>query len=160
MLSEPPAAAAELPAPRLPDPSMDMDMDKQRAVLLQTDQDLAEAIAAGIATGQFDAMSAFFHEDAVFYPASFPRIDGKSAIRAFFEANTMEPDSTLTTVPFEAQVSRSGDLGHTLGIYQSRFDGTEDSPLVRGVYLSVWEKDIYGNWMIIMQIHSPTGSQD
>jgi ketosteroid isomerase-like protein len=157
-LSEP--SVAELPAPRWPDPSPDIDMETQRAVLLETDQDLAEAMTAGIAAGQFDAMSAFFKEDAIFFPAGSPAIDGKSAIRAFFEANTLEPDSTLTTVPFEAQVSRSGDLGHTLGIYQSRFDGTEESPLVLGVYLSVWEKDIYGNWMIIMQIHSPTGTQD
>ncbi|MBN1359161.1 MAG: DUF4440 domain-containing protein, partial [Sedimentisphaerales bacterium] len=157
-LSEPPAT--ELPAPRWPDPSPDIDLETQRVVLLQTDRDLAEAIAAGTATGQFDAMSAFFHEDAIFYPTGHTTIDGKSAIRAFVEANTMEPDSTLTTVPFEARVSRSGDLGHTLGIYQSRFDGTEDSPLVLGVYLSVWVKDANGNWMIVMQIHSPTGTQN
>ncbi len=157
-LSEPPAA--ELPAPRWPDPSPDIDMETQRAVLLQTDQDLAEAIAAGTATGQFDAMSAFFHEDAIFYPAGSPRIDGESAIRAFFEANIMEPDSTLTTVPFEAQVSRSGDLGHTLGIYESRSLAAEGfSFTTLGVYLSVWEKDAKGNWTIVMQIHSPTEIQ-
>ncbi|MBN2129791.1 MAG: DUF4440 domain-containing protein [Sedimentisphaerales bacterium] len=157
-LPEPPVA--ELPVPRWPDPPLDIDMDTQRAVLLQTDQDLAEAMTAGIATGQFDAMAAFFDEDAVFYPAGSPTIDGESAICAFFEAEAVEPDFTLTTVPFEAQVSRSGDLGHTLGIYQSRFDSTEDSPLVLGVYLSVWENDVNGHWMIVMQVHSPTGSQD
>jgi ketosteroid isomerase-like protein len=156
-LSEPPVA--ELPAPIWPDPSMDI-TETQRAVLLKTDQDLAEAITAGIATGQFDVMSELFHEDAIFYPAGSPAIDGKIAIRAFFESKTLEPDSTSTTMPFEAQVSRSGDLGHTLGIYQSGFDRTEDSPLVLGVYLSVWEKDANGNWMIIMQIHSPTGTQN
>jgi ketosteroid isomerase-like protein len=103
-------------------------------------------------------MSAFFHENAMVYPAGSPAIDGKSAIRAFFEASTMEPDSTLTTVPFEAQVSRSGDLGHTLGIYESRSLSTEGSSFtIPGVYLSVWEKDSNGDWMIIVQIHSPTG---
>jgi len=157
-LSEPPVA--ELPAPRWPDPSPDMDMETQRTVLLQTDQDLATAITAGIATGQFDVVSAFFDEDAIFYPAGSPALDGKSAIRAFFEANITEPNFTLTTVPFEAQVSRSGDLGHTLGIYQSRFDGTEDSSLVPGVYLSVWDKDANGHWMIIMHMQSPVVSQD
>jgi ketosteroid isomerase-like protein len=158
-LSEPPVA--ELPAPRWPDPSLDIDMETQRAVLLQTDQNLSEAITVGTATGQFDAMSAFFHEDAIFYPAGCPTVEGKSAIRAFFEANTMAPDPTLTTVPFEAQVSRSGDLGHTLGICESRSLSTEGfSFTIPGVYLSVWDKDVNGNWMIIMQIHSPTGTQN
>jgi ketosteroid isomerase-like protein len=158
-LSEPPVA--ELPAPRWPDPSLEIDMDTQRAVLLQTDQDLAAAITAGTATGQFDAMSAFFHEDAIFYPAGSPAIDGKSAIRAFFEANTTEPDSTLATVPFEAQVSRSGDLGHTLGIYEFQSLSAEGSSITTsGVYLSVWDQDVNGNWLIIMQIHSPTGTHN
>jgi ketosteroid isomerase-like protein len=158
-LSEPPVA--ELPAPRWPDPSLDIDLETQRAVLLHTDQDLSEAIAVGIATGQFDAMSAFFHEDAIFYPASRPAIDGKSAIRAFFEANTMEPDSTLTTMPFESQVSHSGDLGHTLGIYEFQSLSTDGfSFTIPGVYLSVWEKDVNGNWMIVTQIHSPIGTQN
>jgi len=158
-LSEP--AATELPAPRWPDPSLDIDMETQRAVLLQTDQDLAEALTAGIATGQFDATAAFFDEDAVFYPAGRPAIDGASAIRAFFEANTMEPDFTLTTVPFEAHLPRAADLGHTLGIYEFRSLSTEGSSVtIPGVYLSVWEKDLNGNWMIIMQIHSPTGTQN
>jgi ketosteroid isomerase-like protein len=106
-------------------------------------------------------MSAFFSEDAILYPAGRPAIDGRSAIRDFFEANTVEADSTLTTVPFEAQVSRSGDLGHTLGIYELRSLSTEGSSFtIPGVYLSVWEKDPNGSWMIIMQIHSPTGTQD
>lgn len=158
-LSEPPSA--ELPAPRWPDPSPDSDMEAQRAALLQTDQDLAAAITTGIATGQFDAMSAFFHEDAILYPADGPAIDGKSAIRAFVEANTLEPESTLTTVPFAAQVSRSGDLGHTLGTYEFRSLSAEGSSItISGVYLSVWETDSNGNWMIIMQIHSPTGTQN
>jgi ketosteroid isomerase-like protein len=130
-------------------------METQRAVLLQTDQHLAETIAAG----QFDTMSAFFHEDAVFYPAGYPAIDGETAIRAFFEANTMEPDSTLITVPFEVQVSRSGDLGHTLGIHESQALSTDgSSSTIPGVYLSLWEKDVYGNWMIVVQIQSPTGT--
>jgi ketosteroid isomerase-like protein len=158
-LSEPPVA--EPPAPRWPDPSLDIDMETQRALLLQTDQDLAEAIAAGIATGQFDAMSAFFHEDAIFCAAGSPTIDGKSAIRSFCEASTMEPDSTLTTVPFETQISRSGDLGHTLGICEFRSLSTEGSSFaIPGIYLSVWEKNSNGNWMVIIQIHSPTGTQN
>ncbi len=158
-LSEPPAA--ELPIPRWPDPSLDIDMEMQRAVLLQTDQELAEAITAGFASDQFDDMSAFFDENAIFYPAGSSAIDGKSAICAFFEAKASEPNSILTTVPFEAQVSRSGDLGHTLGIYEYQSQSTEGSTCTTyGVYLSVWEKDVYGNWMIIMQIQSPTSTKN
>ena len=158
-LSEPPVV--EPPAPRWPDPSPDIDLETQRTVLLQRDQDVAEAITAGTATGQFDAMAAFFDDDAIFYPAGGSTIDGKSAIRAFFEANTMEPDSTLTTVPFEVQVSRSGDLGHTLGVYESRSPSSEGSSItIPGVYLSVWERDSNGDWTIIVQIHSPTDAQN
>ena len=158
-LSEP--SAAELPAPRWPDPSLNIDMETQRCVLLQTDQELAEAITDGFATGQFDDMSAFLDEDAIFYSAGSSVIDSKSAICAFFEAKTIEPNSILTTVPFEAQVSRSGDLGHTLGIYEYQSQSTEGSSCTTcGVYLSVWEKDVYGNWMIIMQIQSPTVTEN
>ena len=153
--------ATELPAPRWPDPSLAIDVETHRAILLRTDRDLTEAITAASATGQFDAMATFFDDDAVFYPAGHPAIDGKSAIHAFFEANTAESDSALTTAPFEARLSRSGALGHTLGIYEFRSLSPQGLfSTTPGVYLSVWEKDINGNWMIIMQIHAPTGAQD
>ena len=156
-LSDPPAT--ELPAPTWPDPSMNVDLETQRAALLQRDHDLSEAIPAGIAAGEFDPILAFFHEDAVLYPAGNPPVEGKPAIRAFFEANRMKPGFSVTTAPFEAQVSQSGDLGYTLGVYEFGFDAPDGSPVIQpGVYLSVWEKNVNGDWTTVLTMHSPTSA--
>jgi ketosteroid isomerase-like protein len=103
-----------------------------------------------------DSILAFFSEDAVIYPANHLAVEGKPAIRAFFEDNRAQPGFSLTTSPFEAHVSESGDLGYTLGNYEFRFDGPGGSPtILPGVYLSVWQKMEDGTWKTSINIHSP-----
>ena len=153
-MTDPPAT--ELPSRTWPDPPPNSDVEAERVALLQRDQDVSEAISGGIA---IDSILAFFSEDAVMYPAMRPVVEGKPAIRAYFEANRMQPGFSLTTVPFEAQVAASGDLGYTLGTYEFQFDGTNGSPVILpGIYLSAWEKDSNGNWAIVLNAGSPAAA--
>lgn len=54
--------------------------------------------------------------------------------------------SSLTWQPTDADVSSSGELGYTYGVYTYR----EPDTTMRGTYISVWKKDSSGNWKVVL----------
>lgn len=82
-------------------------------------------------------------------PNNYP-ITGKSIIRERFFSR---PDSgyTLTWKPLFADIAESGELGYTYGIYEFRAMDPEGKPIIgNGTYLSIWKKDQYGNWKLVL----------
>jgi ketosteroid isomerase-like protein len=59
----------------------------------------------------------------------------------------------------QADVAESGDLGYTLGRYESRRIGP-DGQQVRetGSYLTVWKRGADGSWKVALDIGSPDPS--
>ncbi len=83
-------------------------------------------------------------------PDHFPII-GKDAQKYLEE----QPDSlyTLTWEPSSAEVSESGDLGYTYGIYTLTFH--KDSSVQKGTYVSIWKKQPDGNWKFLLDTGNP-----
>jgi ketosteroid isomerase-like protein len=52
--------------------------------------------------------------------------------------------------PRYGEVSRSGDLGYTIGSYESRFGSGDTARVGYGYYLTVWETDGGGKWKAIL----------
>jgi ketosteroid isomerase-like protein len=81
-------------------------------------------------------------------PGNYP-IVGKDA-RQYLQ-NSNDSSFTLTWEPSYAEVSASGDLGFTYGIYTLN---TKDT-LIRGTYVSIWKKQADGNWKFVLDTGNP-----
>lgn len=81
-------------------------------------------------------------------PGHYP-IVGKDA-QAYLE-NTTDTAFTLTWVPSDVFVSKSGELGYTYGLYTYV---TKDTSF-QGTYVSVWRKNNQGEWKFVVDTGNP-----
>ena len=83
---------------------------------------------------------------------------GPEAIRAYFEAQP--GGSSLSWRPLYASVSRSRDLGFTIGEYVSTGRGPSGATVQRfGKYLTVWRRQRDGSWRFEVDGGNPDGSR-
>jgi ketosteroid isomerase-like protein len=54
----------------------------------------------------------------------------------------------LTWEPLDAEISKSGDLGYTYGLYKSLTK--KDNSVSRGKYVTIWKKQADGRWKFIL----------
>ena len=90
------------------------------------------------------AFLAYVAEDGVMLSPNRMPIVGKTKIKALFQNNDSETE--FTWEPLYADVSKSGELGYTYGTYQIKTEGT----IQKGTYVSIWKKDIKGNWKFVL----------
>jgi ketosteroid isomerase-like protein len=63
---------------------------------------------------------------------------------------------SLNWEPARAELSASGDLGFTIGRYQSRRMDADGQPIVRtGTYLSIWRREESGAWKVVVDTGVP-----
>ena len=74
----------------------------------------------------------------------------ESMVRLFIQMMDTSK-SSMTWRPTDAEVSSSGDLGYTYGVYSYR---TRDS-LFQGTYVTVWKKDPDGKWKAVLDSGNP-----
>lgn len=98
--------------------------------------------------GAPEAFRAYFAEDATSLPMGEPAIHGRDNIFAAMSAN---PAGTLTWKPQAADVSASGDLGYTWGLWEFQTIGADGQPkAAHGKYISVWKRQADGSWKIVL----------
>lgn len=96
-------------------------------------------------------------EGALLRPGYLP-IVGANAVDFLSQLN--DTSYTLTWTPMHADISRSGDLGYTYGVYKLE---TEDTTY-KGTYVNIWKRENDGSWKFVLDmgnegIHGP-GSED
>lgn len=112
--------------------------------MLETDKEFS---AMSQAKGLRNAFMNFIDSDAVLLrPNSVPLVGG-AAMDLIISSN--DSVSILTWQPKEANISKSGDLGYTYGIY-SRKPGDEDT-IYYGTYVTIWKKQPDGKWKFVLQ---------
>jgi ketosteroid isomerase-like protein len=72
--------------------------------------------------------------------------------RTVYEKMAPGNPAILTWEPEVAEVSAAGDLGYTSGPYKLKRDKTEKASESYGHYVSVWEKQADGTWLVIRDI--------
>jgi ketosteroid isomerase-like protein len=109
--------------------------------LLDADSAFA-ALAQARGTGE--AFATFAADRAVLLGAGEPLVVGREAIRA---ARRSEPGApVLTWAPRFAEVAASGDLGLTIGYF-----AVPTTPeVLRGKYLTVWQRQADGSWRYVL----------
>ncbi len=138
---------ASTPAASMPAPPVSADRDE----VWRTDEEFARFARE---KGLGEAFASYAAEDATILPNGGNPVRGREAIRAFFASSS---GTTLTWKPFAAEVSRSGDLGYTLGTYESRSTDAAGRSVTRyGKYCTIWKKQPDGTWRYVVDLGNPS----
>jgi ketosteroid isomerase-like protein len=82
-------------------------------------------------------------------------VRGHDAIRTLMEPAFAIEGSSLAWEPSEADIAASGDLGYTIGRFESTFVGPDGQQGTRtGTYVTIWKKQSDGTWKVTVDIGS------
>lgn len=125
-------------------------LDKERAVLLETDKQWAAAAAEG---SDVDHIVSFWSEDARVFAPGMPVIVGKEAIRQFIENSLKMPGFSIRWNTTEVTVSSDGSMAYATGTNQTTFNDPQGKKItVNGKAVTIWRKDTAGVWKCIIDI--------
>ena len=97
-----------------------------------------------VAQGMDAAFLAYLADSAVvFRPGPVPA-------KGWIRSHPTRQAFVLRWSPLYGEVSRSGDLGYTIGSYESRYGSGDTARVGHGYYLTVWETDRSGAWKAIV----------
>jgi ketosteroid isomerase-like protein len=128
-----------------------LNLEKERATLLQTDNDFARA---SVQKSAIEAFALYLANDAIQLPAGANPVLGKKAI-----LEQMGSGYGLRWEPKNGEVAKSADLGWTWGTYELHSKDTEGKTVVRhGKYVNVWRKQNDGAWKVIVDMGNASPS--
>ena len=115
--------------------------------LMQTSRLWSKAAASG----DMDAVLAYFADDAVMITESQPPVRGKQAIRDYLAATSKIPGFRIEWEPLEGTVS--GDLGYLIERTKVTTTGPQGTPVTQNLQaLTVWRKQDDGNWKNVVDM--------
>lgn len=127
------------------------DLARERAALLDADR----AFAAVTARERLEGWVSYFAPDGAMIEPGGP-VTGPDAIRRLMAPAFADTSFALAWEPAQAEVAASGDLGYTVGRYESRRRGEDGQVRVAtGTYLTVWRRQADGAWRVTLDIGSP-----
>jgi len=128
--------------------------DKQKRIINQLMQVDRNFSLLSVEKGSHASFLEYIDDSCVLLrPNRYPVI-GREKIEEMFS----KPDTsfTLTWEPLYADVSESGDLGYTYGIYTVEMDSPEGNLVTKkGTYVTIWKKNRNGDWKFVLD----TGNQ-
>lgn len=105
------------------------------------------------------AWVSFFAPEGSMISEGVGEIQGVDAVAATIETAFSDPSFRLTWEPLRAEVSGSGDLGYTVGRYNSvRIGNLGQEVRGTGLYVSIWRRQEDGSWKVEMDLGSPTSN--
>jgi len=117
--------------------------------------DADRAFARAVATGRLDAWVGFFADSGTQFRAGRPVV-GRAAVREFMAPAFADTTWQLTWEPHRAEIATSGDLGYTIGRYESRHRDANGAEVVRtGSYVTIWRRQPDGQWKVAVDIGNP-----
>jgi ketosteroid isomerase-like protein len=125
-----------------------INVETERAALLERDSDFARAT---LGRGAVKAYDAFANDDLRFFRNEAFVLTNKAAVRAALSAKV----GTLNTQPTHADVSSSGDLGYTYGTYEFKANGAAEGKAENGNYVRVWKKGADKKWKVVVDVMNP-----
>jgi ketosteroid isomerase-like protein len=143
------AACAKVEAPAPPDPAA------VRASLMAAD----EAFAAATADRGLEGWLAAYDSSGIQMEPDVPFTPGIPAIRAAMAPAFADTTFRLTWQPTMAFASAAGDLGYTLGTWQStHYNAEGKGQVTTGKYVTIWRKQADGSWKVVFDGGNPDSS--
>jgi ketosteroid isomerase-like protein len=119
--------------------------------LLQADRDFARL---SVEKGANASFLAYIDDNCVILRPNRAPVIGRDKITEMY--STPDTSFTLNWEPLFADISNSGDLGYTYGIYTVEMDSPEGTTVTKeGTYVTIWKKDEDGKWKFVLD----TGNQ-
>jgi len=107
------------------------------------------AFDAVTAEKKIDGFSSFLADNASTLRADRPVLRGKEAVRQEWKPLLENKSISLRWQPISAEISKSGDLGYTVGSYTiTRTDEKGGAIVGTGKYLTVWRLLKGGAWKV------------
>jgi len=117
----------------------------KRDALLAADR----AFDAATAERKIEGFSSFLADNVSTLRADQPVLRGKAALQQDWKSLLENRSISLRWQPISAEISKSGDLGYTVGSYvMNRTDEKGSVILGTGKYLTVWRLQNNGAWKV------------
>jgi len=113
--------------------------------ILQTDRSFSSYSKT---FGMKKAFLKYAHDSVVMLKTNSMPLVGKTALENSY-MNLDDSKFTLTWIPSFANVSESGDLGYSYGIYTLTFIDESQSP-EQGTYCSIWKRNKTREWRFVL----------
>lgn len=126
----------------------DVDVSSTREMLSNRDREFSKTSAARGASEGFSSYSA--ESVRLFRNGHLPYV-GKGSIAQALGASRQ---GVLTWQPTAVDVSRSGDLGYTYGVYELRSTDTAKKLTGKGNYMRFWKQQ-NGVWKVVLDVDDP-----
>jgi ketosteroid isomerase-like protein len=125
-----------------------LDPDALRNALLDADRDFARESQIR----RLDAWVDVFADSALLVRPNAALNKGKATVRESMRPAFADTSFSLNWEPVLAEASRSGDLGYTVGLSQSRRVGPDGKAVIgTGKYVTIWKKED-GAWKAVLDI--------
>lgn len=132
-----------------------MKQSESRTELIKADEQWARAWVARDLSG----LMLYFHEDAVVITPAAAVTSGKRDIINLMASTFTLPGFSNTLEMKQAHVAESGDLGYTVGSYQTTVsEGPGKTASHGGHYLAVWRKGADRTWKIAAYSATPASA--
>jgi len=134
------------------DAAPEVDLAAALASLHEADANYARVASAR----DLDGWMAVYAEDARMYPPERPAVTDLASIRTRLEGFVNDPNSSASFQLLHADVSASGDMGHTMNLATTTGtgpDGDVISSQTRDFH--VWRRLPDGSWRIVVDMWAP-----
>jgi len=131
-----------------------MKPSESRTELIKADEQWARAWAARDLSG----LMLYFHEDAMVVTPAAAVSTGKRDIVNLMASVFALPGFSNTLQMKQAETAGGGDLGYTLGSYQTTVGEAGKSATHGGHYLAVWRKGADRTWRIAAYSATPASA--
>lgn len=102
-----------------------------------------------------DGWASFFAADGVMIVPG-REVRGPDQIRELMEQSFGDSTFTISWEPRRAEISAFGDLGYTVGRYETRRSDAGDAPITRrGTYVTIWKSNKEGTWRVVLDVGAP-----
>ncbi len=126
-----------------------VNVEAERAAIRYTDSAWSKTAMAK----DVDGFVSFFGDGASFFPPNTAAMTEREAIREWASDSMANPVFAVSWQATKVGVSRSGELGYSLGTYELTIHDAEGKPVTdRGNYVTVWEKQPVGIWKVVADI--------
>src|SRR6267142_2827397 len=122
-------------------------LERVRMALVKRDLEFSDS---ALALGFVKAFLKYAGTDVRLLREKSAPFAGKQSAAAALEARKEK----LTWQTTGEDVSLSGDLGYTRGLYEARSDDSENKLIERGNYLRIWKKQ-NGAWRVVLDLANP-----